>query len=166
MHSAIRPHTLSVSQGMTTDFSGTSQTSHSWRYLYPAGHQTLPCASNLSLLSRNNQRATDAICQISLPVFYALYSHRLEPPAWSSITTSADTQTLCPPHPLLTGFFGFPFVPSFSRLTPQLSARGQRSMAVSQVPAGTAAMGFTRRRHLLQMWPFSAGPVTNVRKHH
>lgn len=76
-----------------------------------------------------------------------------------------QAETLCPLLLFLAGFFlffGFPFVPLFSRLLPQLSARGQRSTALSQVPAGTAATGFTHRRHKLQMWPFSAGQVTNA----
>lgn len=98
MHWANHPHTLSVSQGMTTDFSGTSQAHHSWLYLRPAGCQTLPCACNVSLLSRNDQRVTDSLPDLSLPVLCALYSHRLEPLAWSSITASADTQTLFPPQ--------------------------------------------------------------------
>lgn len=39
-------------------------------------------------------------------------------------------------------------------------------MALSQVPAGTAATGFTHTDDTkLRMWPFSAGQVTNVSEH-
>ncbi len=81
-----------------------------------------------------------------------------------STIASADVKTPCPP-PLLAGFFRFPFVPSFSRLPPQLSDCGQRSTALSQVPAVTAAPGFTCRRYALQMWPLRACWVTNVTEH-
>lgn len=121
--------------------------SRSW---FPNTNLYLYC---VTFISRNNQCVThkdNTICSISLPVLYSCFvfpqtvtSHR----AWSSITVSAGIQTLCPPSPPRRLFFKFPFVPSFSRLPPQLSVCGQRSTALSQVHAGTAATGFTRRRH-------------------
>lgn len=70
------------------------------------------------------------------------FSRNFQP--WVSITVSAGVQT---PWPALlrAGFFWFPFVPSFSHLPPQLSLCGQRSTALSQVHAGTAAVGFMNR---------------------
>lgn len=129
MHSAIHPHTLSVSQGMTTDFSGTSQAHHSWLYLYPAGHQTLPRACNVSLLSGKDQRATDTICQISLPVCVLCiptdWNHWPDP-----VSQRQQTHRLCappPPNPSSQAFFDSHLFPLslVSLLSCQLVVRGQ-----------------------------------------
>lgn len=48
----------------------------------------------------------------------------------------------------------------FSHLPLQLSAQGQRSTALSQVHAGTAATGFTHRQQQLQVFFFILLPST------
>lgn len=88
----------------------------------------------------------------------ALYFQPLCPIQYHSISRS--TRSTSPLSSSSQAFFWFPFVPSFSRLPPQLSVCGQRSTARSQVPAGTAATRFMHRRHKLQMWPFAACRVT------
>lgn len=115
---------------------------------------TNSCLHCVSFISRNNRCVTDRWLKITLSMRYhdrssslALYFPQTNktPPLIQYCSVSRRTDSVPPPP--LAGFFWFPFVPSFSRLTPQLSVCGQRSTALSQVPAGTAATGFTRRRH-------------------
>lgn len=101
-------------------------------------------------------------CEISAPASASLNSQTVSLP-----DPAAAAQTLYSPHTL--SFFPsspspprFPFVLYFSRLPPQLSLCGRRSMARRQVRPGTAATGFTQTPRQLQMWPFSGGQVRSA----
>lgn len=131
------------------------QCSHSWQHLlqFPAGtcFQTLTCACIVSLLSEKQPMCDWQMSKITQSARYQFSTLALcspsQPPCliqYQSVSRHTDSASPSPPCSL---FFCFPFVPSFSRLPPQLSVCGQRSTAQSQVPAGTAATGFTHGRH-------------------
>lgn len=99
-------------------------------------------------------------CEISASALLSLSSQTVSLPS-----PAAAVQTPHSPHTLCSFFppsSRFPFVLYFSRLPPQLSLCGRRSMAQSQVRPGTAATGFTQTPRQLQMWPFSGGQVRSV----
>lgn len=100
-------------------------------------------------------------CEISVSAMDSLSSQTV-----SLLDPTAAMQT--PSFPHTQSFFSPPssrsaFVLYFSRLALQLSLRGRRSMAHSQVRPGTAAAGFTQTPCQLQMWPISGSQVRSVR---